>query len=79
MRTIDVEIRPEGHFLAKCIKTCDDRFILGKVYPCILRHTMSGHSYYGILDEHGREAGNGTNFKNWYKDCVWVDYDFEEV
>lgn len=79
MKTIDVEIRPEGGFVAKCIKTQDDRFILGKTYPSKERYIIGSNTVYGITDEYGSTAGIGRDYKRWYEDCIWVDYDFEEV
>ena len=57
----------------RCKKTVDGRFILGKIYTI-----CEGR---GLVDEHGFEGMpvESGSYSEWYEDCNWTDYDFEQV
>ncbi|NLE05732.1 MAG: hypothetical protein GX638_13165, partial [Crenarchaeota archaeon] len=62
-----------SNFKVRCTKAKGNRFIVGKVYE----PGKNGR----LTDEFGRvgDASLTGTFEEWYKDCNWIDYDFEPV
>ena len=60
-------------FKVRCTRSCDNRFVVGKVYEINQRGQIVGDTADGL----GIQATR--NFDEWYMRSHWIDYDFEKV
>lgn len=72
-----IELTLGTPWAARCTKSMDSRYTVGKVYvPICVPHMNDG---WMVVDNEGHGGASANTYEDWYRMCCWTYYDFEEV